>query len=107
MRERRLSKRHSSQSSFPITFDDGDLELHPITPQVPKKISRFSFRHFSSPVSWTAIASSYCSNMYNGLMQVLTNLLDMNRLKQMLDNYSVIEEEYSVCLICVACIMML
>lgn len=32
-------------------------------------------------------------------MQVLTNLLHMIELKQMLENYNTIEDEYSVCFI--------
>ena len=38
-------------------------------------------------------------------MQVLTNLMDMKKLKQTLDNDNSIGEEYSVCFMHAACIL--
>lgn len=67
MRIRRSKSRSPSltHGPFPITFDDGDLELHPITPQMPKKISRFSLKQFTSPVSNVLVASYvWCINVY-------------------------------------------
>jgi len=50
-------KKHAApfdHSSFHIAFDEENFELHPITPQITKKISRLSFRQ-PTPVSTTAI----------------------------------------------------
>jgi len=58
--KKKSRKKHAAPydhpESFHITFDEENFELHPITPQITKKISRLSFRQ-PTPVS---ISLFYC-----------------------------------------------
>ena len=47
-------------TSMHIAFDEENFELHPITPQITKKISRLSFRQLT-PVSTPVIIKLLCA----------------------------------------------